>query len=91
MCRESSATVKEGDTELGRVHAGPRRGIQVLRGAPEGLAQLTQRLPELTQGLLGLTQGQRGTERADAVQIGQTLGLQEQFCVEELPKGFSGV
>ena len=59
---------------------------------------MMQRLPELTQGLLGLMQAKKGLRRAnvrqrgaDVVQIGQMLGLQEQFCAEELPEGFSGV
>ena len=58
--RESSATAKEGDAEPAKAHTGPHRGSQVLRRAPEGPAQLTQRLSELMQGLLGLTQASKG-------------------------------
>ena len=60
LYRESSATAKEGDIELARAHAGPRRGSEVLCRAPERPTCLTQRPKTLTQGLLGLTQAKKG-------------------------------
>ena len=57
-----------------------------------------QRQPSVVQSTRGAsaadaeaTRADAGPPGADAVQIGQTLGLQEQFYVEELLEGFSGV